>query len=84
VSDVIGATVAKRKVREGFDCLNERNLTKWITYWADNVVLFYPGTLSVSGKIEGKQAIAAWYEKFFKQLPAIHYKISKIYVWRQT
>jgi hypothetical protein len=61
---VIGAIVAKTKVREGFDCLNERNLAKWITYGADNALLFYPGTLSLSGKIEGKQANAAYYEKF--------------------
>jgi hypothetical protein len=68
---VIGEIVAKRKVHEGFDCLNERNLAKWITYWADNALLFCPGTLSVNGKIEGKQANAAYYEKFFKQFQTI-------------
>jgi hypothetical protein len=75
---MIGAVITKRKIRESFDILNGRNLAKFLTYWADNAVLYYPGDLSMSGKIEGKQAITQWYEKFFDQFPTFHYDITHI------
>jgi ketosteroid isomerase-like protein len=78
ISMPIGAVITKRTIRESFDILNGRDLAKFLTYWADNAVFYYPGELSVSGKIEGKRAITQWYEKFFDQFPTFHYDIKHI------
>ena len=76
----IGAVIAKKKVTAAFDLINQRNLTAFLADWADDAIFFYPGDLSISGKIEGKKAITEWFQKFLEQFPKIHFTVKNVYV----
>jgi len=77
---MIGAVIAKKKVIEAFDLINQRNLPVFLADWADDAIFFYPGNLSISGKIEGKKAITEWFQKFLEQFPKIQFTVTNVYV----
>ena len=58
---MIGAIIAKKNVRAGLEALNKRDVTTFMSAWADDAVWNYPGDLPVSGRFVGKQAIRSWY-----------------------
>jgi ketosteroid isomerase-like protein len=77
---VIGAIIAKRKVRSAFDPLNRRDVLAFLANWAEDAVFIYPGSLSVSGRVEGKKAIEQWYKKFLEQFPKVNFTVKKVFV----
>ena len=70
---MIGAIIAKRKLRSAFDALNNHDLDKFLADWSDEATFIYPGDVSVSGEYKGKQAIKEWFRKMIKQCPEIHF-----------
>ena len=77
---MIGAIVAKRKARSGFDALSRHDLDKFLADWADDATFIYPGDLPVSGEIEGKEAIREWFRKFMDQFPLSSFTVRNICV----
>ena len=60
---MMGAIVARRKVRSAFNSLNKRDLNSFMANWADDATFIQPGILPSSGEIKGKEAIRAWFQK---------------------
>ena len=77
---MIGAIIAKKKVRSSFDSLNWRNLDAFLANWSEAATYVYPGNLSVSGEFEGKESIKEWYEKFMEQFPQAIFDLKNICV----
>jgi ketosteroid isomerase-like protein len=80
VDTVIGAIIARKKVRSAFDALNWRDLDAFFTDWSEAATYIYPGNLSSSGKCEGKESIREWYEKFMEQFPQAIFDVRNICV----
>jgi len=77
---MIGAIIAKKKVRYWFDTLNWRNLDTLLANWSEAAIFVYPGELSVSGTFEGKESIKEWYQKFMEQFPQAIFDVKNICV----
>jgi len=56
---MLGALIAKQKVRSAFSYFNDRNMEKFLSFWADDALFIYPGDVSVSGTVKGRTVIAA-------------------------
>ena len=77
---MIGAIIATSKARSGFDSLSGHNLEKFMADWADDAMFIYPGNLSISGEIKGKEAIQEWFKKFIEQFPISSFNLKNICV----
>ncbi len=77
---MIGALIAKSKVRKGFSRLNNRDVASFISDWAEDATFIYPGHVSVSGEYKGKKAIEEWFQKFMEQFPQISFTLKHICV----
>ncbi|NIS61757.1 MAG: hypothetical protein GTO13_13975 [Proteobacteria bacterium] len=77
---MIGAIIFQRNVRSAFDSLNQRNLSKFMSGWAEDGTFIYPTVVSVGGKIEGKKAIESWFEKFMEQYPKLSFTVKNVCV----
>jgi len=77
---MIGAAIAKTLSRKAFDCLNKKDVEGFLAHWHDDAVFHYPGQLSVSGDIKGKDAIRTWFKNLFEHFPTISFKVNGIYV----
>ena len=51
---MIGAIIARKKVRSLFNALNWRDLDALLANWSEAAIYVYPGDLSSSGVFEGK------------------------------
>ena len=77
---MIGAIIVKSKVRSAFACLNRRDLPGFLSGWAEDATFFYPGNISVSGKIEGKKTIQEWFRKYLDQFPKLNFTLKSVCV----
>jgi len=77
---MIGAFIAKMKVRSAFEALNRRNFPAFSAAWRDDCVFIYPGDIEVSGKFEGKVAIEKWFQNFLEKFPKIKFTVKNICV----
>jgi ketosteroid isomerase-like protein len=77
---MIGAIMAKRAVRSGFAALEQRDVDQFVAAWKENATVIYPGDLSVSGRVEGKGAIKAWFQRFLEQFPEFHFTLKSVCV----
>lgn len=75
-----GPIIAKQKVREGFEYLNQRDTKKFVDLWDDNARFTYPGTVKASGTIQGKAAIQNWFQHLMDEGPFVHFTIINICV----
>ena len=66
---MIGAIIARRAVKTGFDALNESNIDKFMKAWGDNCVWIYPGKVSAGGRFVGKDEVRKWFKNFLDQFP---------------
>lgn len=74
---MIGAIIAKKKVRSAFDALSRQNLDAFLAQWAEDATFIYPG-----GTVEGKEAVREWYQKFLDQFPLTSFTVKNICVQR--
>ena len=77
---MIGAFIAKMKIRSAFEALNKRDFPTFSSAWRDDCVFIYPGDIKVSGKYEGKPAIEKWFKNFMEQFPRINFTVKNICV----
>jgi ketosteroid isomerase-like protein len=76
---MIGALLAKRKVPAWFDAMNRHDLDALLKGYADDVTLVYPGdVVGVSGRFTGRDAVRAWYQRYFEQFPVVHQTVKAI------
>jgi len=77
---MIGAFIAKMKIRSAFEALNQRDFPAFSAAWRDDCVFIYPGDIEVSGKFEGRAAIEKWFKNFLAQFPKINFTVKNICV----
>ena len=77
---MIGAIMARNKVRSSFECLNRRDIEAFLSNWAEDAHFLHPGTLSISGEMEGKEAIREWFQKFLDRFPGIGFSLNSVCV----
>ena len=77
---MIGAMIAKYKINHAFDALNRRDFEAFLSDWRDDCTFIYPGGLPVSGKFEGKDAIAKWFKNFLDQFPKLTFTVKNLCV----
>lgn len=82
---MIGAYVLKKMMGSGTDVMNERDVEKIIKHWRDDAVMIYPGAIysgsvSVSGRTEGKAALRVFFAKFMEQFPELTFTIKETYI----
>ncbi len=77
---MIGALILKTMMDSGTNVMNQRDVSKILAHWADDAVLIFPGTMSVSGRIEGKEAIKEFFTKYMEQFPKLHFSIKNTYI----
>jgi len=77
---MIGAIIAKKKVRSGLEALNRRDVSTFLSAWAEDAVWNYPGDLPVSGRFVGKQAIRGWFENLIQQFPQLQFTVHSVSV----
>jgi len=77
---MIGAVIAKRLARSGFDALNRHDPSKLMATTAEDVTFTFPGNTSMSGETKGKKAIEAWFSKMMEQFPKIDFTVKEVFV----
>ena len=75
---MLGSLIAKQKVRSAFSYFNDRNMEKFLSFWADDAMFIYPGDVSVSGMVKGKTAIEAWFTHLMDAGPSVHFTLKSI------
>ncbi len=75
---MIGALIAKKKIRSGFNSLSQHHIDEFLKAWSDDATWIYPGNLSVSGEFKGKKAVEERFQKFIDQFPQISFNIKHI------
>lgn len=77
---MIGAYVLKRMMGSGTNVMNDRDVEKILEHWRDDAVMIYPGKMSVSGRIEGKEDLKEFFAKFMVQFPELNFTINETYI----
>ena len=77
---MLGALIAKHKVRSAFSYFNDRDMEKFLSLWDENAIFIYPGHVSVSGTNEGKSTVSAWFNYLMDAGPSVHFSIKNICV----
>jgi len=72
---MVGALVAKRKVRAAFSSFNDRDIPRFLASWDEDATFIYPGEVSVSGTVTGKTAIEAWFTHLMDSGPSVHFTL---------
>ena len=79
-SGCVGPIIAKQKVREGFEYLNQRDIPKFLSLWDDGAIFIYPGNVRASGTMSGKQEVQKWFQHLMDEGPSVHFSIIRICV----
>ena len=81
-------SVVARKTRGMFERLNDADASAFIAGVHDDVVFTYPGKHALGGTMHGREAIAEWFQRFFRFFPGIKWTIKDIVVegkpWGKT
>ncbi len=77
---MLGAVLAKREVRKGFDAINRRDLDALLNMFADDGAFEFPTDTVLGGRHQGSEAIRAWFEYWFDRLPEIHFTVRHVSV----
>jgi len=77
---MIGALVAKLIAKSAYDSLNRRDISSFLSGWADDAIFIFPGEVPISGTHQGKQNIEKIFQTFLAQFPHFKFSIKNILV----
>ena len=77
---MLGALLAKREVRKGFDALNRHDLDTLLAMFHHDGVFEFPSDTIVGGRYQGREAIRAWFERWYERLPESRFTLRHISV----
>jgi ketosteroid isomerase-like protein len=75
---VIGALVARAKVRGAYAALNRRDLDGFLAGWAEDAVFEFPGEIAASGTFRGKPEIRRWFAAFLEAFPTLTFTLHEV------
>jgi uncharacterized protein (TIGR02246 family) len=73
---MLGALIAKSRVRKGFATIKKGELDAFLTVFSDDAVVIYPS----KGTMNGKAAIREFYRHFLRTFPKIEVDVSDVCV----
>ena len=77
---MIGVIATKRKVRSAFDSLSLHNLDTFIANWGEDATFIHRSSRSVSGEVQGKEAIEEWFRRFTEHYPISSFTVKNVCV----
>jgi len=77
---MIGALIAKKRAREQFAARARGDIDQFLTGWADDATLIFPGDPPWGGTHRGKAEIRQWFERFYEQFPEASFEAKNIFV----
>lgn len=77
---MIGAVIAKKMARSGFDTLNRHDLAEAMRGWAEDATWTFPGNIPISGEAKGKKEVEAAFSKWMERFPQINFTIKEVFV----
>jgi len=77
---MIGALIAKKAIRSGFDALNKGDLERFLNAWSEDATWVYPGKVKAGGQFTGKAEVKNWFEGFIRQFPQRNFILNHICV----
>jgi ketosteroid isomerase-like protein len=77
---MLGAILAKREVRKGFDAINRHDLETVLSMFTDDAAFVFPTGTVVGGRHEGPEARRAWFTQWFDRMPEIHFTLRHVTV----
>ncbi len=77
---MLGAVLAQREVRKTFSAINRQDVETLIAGWHEDGVFEFPGDTIMSGRFHGREAIRAWFERWFSNIPVIRFTLRHVSV----
>jgi len=75
---LIGAAIARARVRGAYAALNRRDLDGFLAAWAEDAVFVFPGEISASGTFRGKPEIRRWFTVFLDTFPELTFTLRQV------
>ncbi|MGK7313364.1 MAG: nuclear transport factor 2 family protein [Candidatus Longimicrobiales bacterium M2_2A_002] len=80
---MIGAWIARRKLRRGFAALEAHDFDTFMQNFDDDVVFIYPGDIDgVSGAHRGREAVRDFFDRWAEQFPIVHFDVKEVMLAR--
>lgn len=77
---MIGALVAKLTAKSAYNSLSGRDISSFLSGWADDAIFIFPGEVPISGKHQGKKNIEKVFQTFLAQFPHFKFSVKNILV----
>jgi ketosteroid isomerase-like protein len=77
---MLGAILAKREVRKGFDAINRHDLDTLMGMFDEGGVFEFPGDTVLAGRHDSPETIRAWFKRWFDRMPEIHFTLRHVSV----
>lgn len=77
---VLGAAIARRQVRKGFDAIRNHDLDTLVGMFAEDAVFEFPPGNRLGGRHEGHEALRAWFGRWFDRMPEIRFTLRHVSV----
>ena len=77
---MIGALLIKRMVPAAFEATNRHDIEAVLENYSEDIILVYPGDVSVSGTYHGKDEVRAFLLRWFEQFPSVCFTVKSVAV----
>lgn len=77
---MLGAVIARRQVRKGFDAIMGHDVETLVGMFADDGVFEFPSGNALEGRHEGSEALRTWFGRWFQRMPEIRFTLRHVSV----
>jgi ketosteroid isomerase-like protein len=77
---MLGAVLAKREITKGFVAMGRHDVDAIVAMYEDDAVLEFPTRTVMGGRFQGRDAIRAWFERWFDRMPQIRFTLRHVSV----
>ncbi|MGW8247306.1 MAG: nuclear transport factor 2 family protein [Acidiferrobacterales bacterium] len=77
---MIGTLVARLSAKAAYNSLNRRDISAFLSGWAEDATFIFPGEVPISGTHQGKQNIEKIFQTFLAQFPRFNFSLKNILV----
>jgi ketosteroid isomerase-like protein len=68
----------EKRVQRTFEAIHRKDVAAVMRGWAEDGVLEFPGTSTLSGRYEGKPAIEAFFRRWFERMDTIRLTVTHV------
>lgn len=70
---MVGAVLTRMMARRGCECLDARDVDRFLSQWQEDAIFICPGATRVSGEHMGRRRVREWCLTFCEQFPQSHF-----------